>query len=71
MNFSIGYLMAGFIFGILGIYIFRQGKREANFKRITLGIALMVYPYFVDNEWLVWGIGLTLAISNYTVRWLD
>jgi hypothetical protein len=65
MNFSVGALAAGFVFGIFGLYIFREGKRESNFRRLVLGITLMAYGWFVPNPWAAWGVGITLVGINY------
>jgi uncharacterized membrane protein YidH (DUF202 family) len=65
MDFSIGALAAGLVFGIFGMFIFREGKRESNFKRLLLGITLMAYGWFVPNPWAAWGIGLTLLWINH------
>jgi hypothetical protein len=27
---------------------------------VAIGLVLMVYPYFIYNSWLLWGIGLGL-----------
>jgi multisubunit Na+/H+ antiporter MnhE subunit len=68
-NFSISTLIAGFVFGIFGLFIFRQGKREANIRRIMLGISLMAYGYFVTNPWLNWMAGSALLAVNYYSSW--
>jgi hypothetical protein len=65
MNFSFSSLMASLIFGIFGIYLFRLGKKRSHGVLIAVAVALMVYPYFVDNEILVWGIGAALTFLGY------
>jgi hypothetical protein len=50
-------LLSGFVFGTLGIYVFKQAKANGQFIRLFIAIAMMVYPYFVQNDWLVWVIG--------------
>ena len=51
------------VFSIIGFAAFRSGKREADWKGMVIGVVLMVYPYFVENAWALWlvGIGLTAA----------
>jgi drug/metabolite transporter (DMT)-like permease len=35
---------------------------------MVCGVALMVYPYFVDNTWLLLGIGAVLCIAPFVIR---
>ena len=57
-------IFGGIIFGIIGWCAFIHGKKEKNWRVMVLGIALMVYPYFVPNVILFYiiGIGLTAAL---------
>lgn len=59
-------LFLGFFFGVVGLVAFRHGKRESNMVCLLLGIALMVYPYFVSSPLatLAIGVGLTAVIWN-------
>ncbi len=56
MNFSA--LIASLIFGIIGIWIFREGKRNGQFGLMVVGAGLMIYPYFVQGSYLTWGVGI-------------
>jgi len=29
---------------------------------VAIGLVLMVYPYFIYNSWLLWGIGVGLLV---------
>ena len=51
---------------MVGLVAFRHGKRESNMVCLLLGIALMVYPYFVSSPLatLAIGVGLTAVIWN-------
>lgn len=57
-------LLGGLIFGAVGMIAFASGKRQMNFRRMGLGVALMVYPYFVPNPLAVYlvGVGLVAAL---------
>ena len=59
--------MASLIFGIFGIYLFRLGKKRSHGLLIGISIALMIYPYFIDSEWLVWAVGIALTIVGYKI----
>lgn len=67
-SFSFGNIMAGIIFGIIGLYAFNYGRKEKNYRPLTIGLCLMVYPYFVSNSWLMWGIGIVLSSLLYFWR---
>ena len=60
-DFSFSGLMSSFIFGVIGIYLFREGKRRLNFAVLFIGIALMIYPYFTHGPLLDWGVGIGLC----------
>lgn len=34
-----------------------------RWKPRVIGVALMVYPYFFTNAWLLWGIGIGLLVT--------
>ena len=48
LNFTASGIISGLLFGIIGMYVFRQGKKRLNFKVTFLGVAMMVYPYLGD-----------------------
>jgi len=54
-------IFAGFIFGMIGFMGFKFGKSEGNVKRMLLGATLVIYPYFVANSYLLWGLGIVLT----------
>jgi multisubunit Na+/H+ antiporter MnhE subunit len=60
-EFSMSSLMAGFVFGVIGFWALRQGMKNGNLKVLAVGIVQMVFPYFVSNAWLIWGIGIALC----------
>lgn len=68
MNFDLSSLAAGFIFGVFGFYFMKWGKREAHAPSLFIGLILLVYPYFVENAWLVWGIGVALLALAFKLR---
>ena len=63
-----GALFASLFFGVLGFAAFMYGKKAARFSAMGFGVALMVYPYFVDALWLLWAIGLALCAGLYVFR---
>lgn len=68
MNFSISSLLAGFLFGIIGLFVLKRGRANANFTQVMIGLALMIYPYFVNSDALNWGLGIALTFAAYWLR---
>ena len=67
LSIDVSSLMAGFIFGVIGLWMWREGRRRENDYLPWIGVALMIYPYFVDGAKLNWGIGIILCIVAYNV----
>ena len=56
-------IFASIIFGSIGFAAFIYGKKQSNLKALVIGVALMVYPYFVANEIAVYAIGVVLTLA--------
>lgn len=55
-------LAIGILAGAIGVGYFMYGKRQTKFVPLLAGMALCVYPYFVDSVlWLVVIGGALLA----------
>ncbi|HTT08826.1 MAG TPA: hypothetical protein VMH34_08570 [Gammaproteobacteria bacterium] len=61
-------LFAALIFGIIGLAAFRYGKKSSQWIPMALGLALMGYPYFFSNTWLLYGVGATLTAALFVFR---
>lgn len=66
-SFSMWTLFFGFAFGVFGWWIFKQGRKKQNFGLIGIGIALMVYPYFVTKPLASFLIGGGLCFGAYKI----
>ncbi|MDP3851243.1 MAG: hypothetical protein Q8Q59_12115 [Luteolibacter sp.] len=62
LNFNPYNLLAGFVFGTLGWGAFSYGKKLDLWQPRVIGLALMIYPYFITNDWLLWGAGVGLLV---------
>jgi len=54
------WLMWSGLFSVLGLAIFTYGRRQKVAAPTLIGVALMVYPYFVSNTYLMVGVGVFL-----------
>ncbi len=61
-------LFAMILFSLIGLAAIRYGRRLMAWEPITIGVALLVYPYFVDRTWLLYGLGAALCLSLYVFR---
>lgn len=62
MNFDLAFFMLALIFSAIGFVYFQYGRKQAQIPMIISGLALMVFPYFLDSKiWLV-VIGTVLAL---------
>lgn len=56
-----GTLFAGLLFGAIGFFAFQYGWRQAKFRMLGIGIALMAYPYFIPDLLMTYVIGVALV----------
>ncbi len=68
LDFSLSGLLAGFVFGIVGLYIFRHGKKTANYSLIFVSVLLMSYTVFTRDWWQHWGVGAVLCGFAYYIN---
>lgn len=61
-SLSAGNLIAGFLFGLIGLYFFRIAKKDSNLMGLLFAISLMGYSWFVSNVWANWGVGIVLTV---------
>jgi hypothetical protein len=68
LNLSAANLIGGLVFGSIGFVAFIYGKRMNLWKPMLLGIALMVYPYFVSNDAVMIAIGAIGTAGLFFLR---
>lgn len=68
MSFTPGALFASMLFGSIGIGAFIYGKKTGTLRPLVLGIVLMVYPYFVSQLALLYGVGIALTAALFLFR---
>jgi hypothetical protein len=60
-------LLIGILTGAIGVGYFIYGKRQTKFVPLLAGMALCVYPYFVDSVWWLVVIGAALMAAPFVV----
>jgi hypothetical protein len=60
-----GALFGMIVFGAIGMAAFVYGKKSTLIKPMILGVALMVFPYFVSEGWPLYGIGVLLTAALF------
>jgi hypothetical protein len=66
--FSGANLIGGLVFGSVGFVAFIYGKRMNVWKPMFIGLALMVYPYFVANDIALFVIGAVGTAALFLFR---
>ena len=64
---SPAYLFGALLFGLIGIWAYRFGKRTQRQPTRWVGLALMLYPYGVSETWVLYVVGAALCAWV----WLD
>jgi len=65
---SPAYILGAILFGIIGYVAFRRGRKRSQGHLTWTGVALMLYPYAIDETWLLWALGVALCGWLY-LKW--
>ena len=65
---TFGAIFSGIVFGGIGFAAFIYGKKSSEWRPMTIGIALMVYTYFIPDVILQWVIGALLTASLFVFK---
>jgi hypothetical protein len=63
MDLSAASLFASLLVGCVGMGLFLYGKKQARLPQLLVGIALMVFPYFVASALIVYAISAGLVVG--------
>lgn len=58
-------LFLGVIFSSIGLGYFLYGKKQKMTVPFVVGLALMVFLYFIESNFLLSGIGIVLSVIPY------
>lgn len=67
MNFNLtpSSIISGVLFGLIGMWLYSQGKKRHENRLKVIAIALMFYPYFTSGPIGDWGVGIALCGAAY------
>ena len=68
MNMGTSNMFGGLLFGAVGLAAFMIGKKQADWKKMTVGILLMAFTYFIQNTAAVYLIGGLLTVTLFFCR---
>lgn len=54
-------LMWGILFSVIGLSLFRHGKKEAEWIPLLAGVLLFIVPYIIPNTY--WMVAVCLLIT--------
>lgn len=63
MDIDVNSLLASIVPSSIGFVAFMYGKRQGRAPHIVVGLVLMVFPYFVSNIPLMFGIAALLSLG--------
>ena len=52
----------------IGFVAFAYGKKMTLWKPMVIGVALMAYPYFISQPWILYAVGCVLCLGLYVFR---
>ena len=62
-------LLWGILFGSIGMGYFIYGKKQGRGTALVSGIALMFFPYFVTNSFLMVLVGIVLMALPFFISY--
>lgn len=68
MDMDFGVLMSAMLIGTFGLGFFIYGKKSTNLPVLALGLAFMVYPYFVHSVLWMWIIAAAAIGGIYALN---
>jgi predicted membrane protein len=68
MRVDTSSLLWGLLFGSIGLGFLIYGRKQRAVVPLISGLALMIFPYFVSNIFLLITMGIVLIAIPYFVR---
>jgi hypothetical protein len=65
MDFDPTWFLVSLLVSTAGFVAFMYGRKMKRLPQMLAGIALMVFPYFVSNIWLMLGISVAITVGMF------
>jgi hypothetical protein len=65
VNFDPTFLFLSMVMGAIGMGLFVYGKKQSRIVPLVGGLALMVYPYFVESLTALSVVGVGICVATY------
>jgi len=62
---SLNTILPGFIFSIIGIWLFGRAKKSLNYCHLFISMTLMIYTFFTPDAAWDWGVGIILCFAAW------
>ena len=62
---TVANILGSLLFGSIGFGAFIYGKKQAEWKPMVVGIALMAFPYFISQTIALYIVGTLLSITLF------
>jgi len=62
MSLDPGSLVASLLVSSVGFVLFEYGRRMRRPPQLSVGLVLLIFPYFVSNVILMLGIAVVLCV---------
>lgn len=62
MDLDANGMLASLLVSTVGLGFFVFGKKQQRAPQLVVGLALMVFPYFVSGPLLILGVGAALVL---------
>ena len=62
MSFEPGWIIASLVVSSIGFVLFVYGKKMVRIPQLVVGLAMLVYPYFVPNVIVMLIIAAVLSL---------
>jgi len=66
--FDTNVLIAGMILGAFGMWYLVYGKNQGKIIALICGVVLTVFPFFVTDLYVIWGVGIFCIILPFLIR---
>ena len=54
-------IISAIALSVVGFFVFRRGRRLKISRLTWCGLVLMIYPDFVADPWVMWGVAFALG----------